>query len=106
MLSENSNLRISYYQQRVHKMVAAGVAVALIIVIIGMMAYRHQRMRDSKYIYKYVKLAASRRNTVSCRGRKRGRPSISFLSVLNMMAEGGDRRLPLVGPHRCSRSGG
>ncbi len=60
VLSENSNLRISYYQQRVHKVVAAGVAVALIIVIIGMMAYRHQRMRDSKYIYKYVKLAASR----------------------------------------------
>lgn len=60
VMSENSNLRISYYQQRVHKMVAAGVAVALVLVIIGMMAYRHQRMRDSEYIYKYVKLAANR----------------------------------------------
>lgn len=60
VMSENSNLRISYFKQRVHKMVAAGVAVALIIVIIGMMAYRHLRMRDSEYIYKYVKLAASR----------------------------------------------
>lgn len=60
VLSENSSLRISYYQQRVYKMVAAGVAVALIFVIIGMMAYRHQRMRDSEYIFKYVKLAANK----------------------------------------------
>ncbi|MGN1375609.1 MAG: helix-turn-helix transcriptional regulator [Prevotella sp.] len=63
VMSENSALRISYYRQRVHKMMAAGVAVALIIVIIGMMIYRHQRIRNSEYIYKYVKLAANRVDT-------------------------------------------
>lgn len=71
VLSENSELLTSYYKQRVHKMVAAGIALALIILIIGMMFYHHQRLRDSEYIYKYVKLAASRKDQKTATGSKK-----------------------------------
>ncbi len=60
VMSENSALRTAYYKQRVHKMVAIGLALASIIFIVMSSVYRHRRLRDSEYLYKFVKLAAQR----------------------------------------------
>ena len=63
VLSENNALRTAYYQQRVHKMVATGLTLALIIFIVMTAVYRHRRLRDSEYLYKFVKQAARRNPT-------------------------------------------
>ncbi|MCF0254820.1 MAG: helix-turn-helix transcriptional regulator [Bacteroides heparinolyticus] len=57
VLSENSSLRVSYYKQRGYKMVAIGVATALVIIIVTMIYFHRRRLRDNQYLYKYVRLA-------------------------------------------------
>ncbi|WP_373841033.1 helix-turn-helix transcriptional regulator [Bacteroides heparinolyticus] len=57
VLSENSSLRVSYYKQRGYKMVATGVATALVIIIVTMIYFHRRRLRDNQYLYKYVRLA-------------------------------------------------
>lgn len=60
VLNENSSLRMSYYKQRVYRMAATGVALALILIIVIMMYFHRRRLRDNQYLYKYVRLAVQR----------------------------------------------
>lgn len=59
-LTENSRLRMSNYQQRVLKYVAAGIAVVCLLILLLMAYYHRRRLRDSRYLYKYVRMATQK----------------------------------------------
>ncbi len=59
-LVENSRLRTSYSRQRALKWVAAGVAAACLAAVLLMVYEHRRRLRDSRYLYKYVRMATQK----------------------------------------------
>lgn len=59
-LAENSRLRMDYYRQRVLKWVAAGVAAVCLAAVLLTVYGHRRRLRDSRYLYKYVRMATQK----------------------------------------------